>query len=88
MYRLAETTGDNLVKFDVPGWLWIGFLIGVAALLLLDLFVLHREAHEISLREAAITSAGWIALGVAFTGVVWWVLGGGAAGQYITGYII
>ena len=81
-------TTEALVRFDVPGWLWIGFLLAVAAMLLIDLLVLHREAHDISLREAAITSAVWIALGVAFVFVVWAVLGGPAATQYITGYVI
>ncbi len=84
----AEASTGALRRFDVPGWLWVAFLVGVALLLLLDLFVFHREAHEISMREASITSAGWIALGVAFTGVVWWTLGSEAAGQYITGYVI
>ena len=79
---------DALRRFDVPGWLWIAFLVGVGLLLLLDLLVLHREAHAISMREAAITSTGWIALGVAFTLVVWWALGADAGTQYITGYII
>jgi tellurite resistance protein TerC len=80
--------GTALVPFEHPDWLWPSFLIFVAVLLLLDLFVLHREAHEISLREAAVTSTVWVALGVAFTGVIWWALGSDAAGQYITGYII
>jgi tellurite resistance protein TerC len=80
--------GDALRRFDVPGWLWIAFFVGVLVLLLVDLLVLHREAHAISMREAAITSTGWIMLGVAFTIVVWWVLGGDAGTQYITGYII
>ncbi len=93
MFRIltiaAEEAGANkLVRFDVPGWLWVAFLVGVAVLLLLDLLVFHRDAHEISMREASVTSAAWIALGVAFTGVVWWMLGGDAAGQYITGYVI
>lgn len=84
----GEESSSALRRFDVPGWLWVAFLVGVAALLLLDLLVLHREAHEISMREASVTSAAWIALGVAFTGVVWWILGAEAAGQYITGYVI
>jgi len=85
----AESSSSGaLRRFDVPGWLWVAFLVGVAALLLLDLFVLHREAHAISMREAAITSAGWIALGVSFTLVVWWLLGGDAGAQYLTGYVI
>ncbi len=84
----AETSGSALRRFDVPAWLWVAFLVGVVVLLLVDLFVLHREAHDIKMREAAITSAGWIALGIGFTGIVLWVLGTDAAGQYITGYVI
>jgi tellurite resistance protein TerC len=80
--------GSNLVRFDVPASLWIGFLIALVVMLLVDLLVLHREAHEISMREATISSAAWIAIGVGFTAIVWWVLGGPAAGQYITGYVI
>ncbi|MCB0215862.1 MAG: TerC family protein [Chloroflexi bacterium] len=78
----------GLVRFDAPLWLWLAFLAGLAALLLLDLAVLHRDAHTISLREAWLTSAGWISLGLAFTGVVWALLGEVAAGQYIAGYVI
>ncbi len=84
----AEASSDSLRRFDVPGWLWVAFLVGVMGLLLIDLLVLHRESHEISMREATVTSIGWIGLGVAFTLVVWATLGGTAAGQYITGYII
>ena len=80
---------------DVPGadihvdaWMWVAFLALIAVLLLADLFLFHREAHEISIREAAITSAFWIALGLAFTFVIWALLGGAAAGQYVTGYVI
>lgn len=85
---VEEGAGTALVAFEHPDWLWPAFVAFVVILLLLDLFVLHREAHEITLREAAVTSTVWVALGVAFTGVVWWTLGGDAAGQYITGYII
>jgi tellurite resistance protein TerC len=87
---LAAESGSTevLVRFDVPGWLWVAFLAAVAAMLLVDLLVLHREAHDISLREASITSAVWIALGVAFVFAVWAILGGQAATQYITGYVI
>lgn len=54
----------------------------------LDLFVLHRNPHEVSVREAALTSAAWIGLGLSFTLVVWWVWGGGRAGEYVAGYLI
>ncbi|HEX9643932.1 MAG TPA: TerC family protein [Acidimicrobiia bacterium] len=85
----AESSSSGaLHRFDVPGWLWIAFLAGMVVMLLVDLLVLHREAHAISIREASITSAAWIAIGVAFSLVVWLVLGGDAGAQYITGYVI
>jgi TerC family integral membrane protein len=67
---------------------WIGFLVLISALLLVDLLVFNRKPHEIQFRAAALESAGWIGLGVGFTFVIWAWLGGGAAGQYITGYLI
>jgi tellurite resistance protein TerC len=73
---------------EVAAWMWLAFLGLVAALLLADLFLFHREAHEISVREAAVTSALWIALGLSFSLAIWVFLGGAAAGQYLTGYVI
>ncbi len=84
----AEASRAELPRFDVSALGWLLFLAGVAGLLLLDLFVLHRDAHVIKPREAAVTSAAWVALGLSFTFVVWAWLGGTAASQYITGYLI
>jgi tellurite resistance protein TerC len=50
--------------------------------------LVHRDAHEISFREAAIESSIWIAIGVSFTGVIFAWHGGQAAGEYISGYLI
>jgi tellurite resistance protein TerC len=85
---LATQASEELQSFDAPMWLWVAFLVGVVAMLLVDLFVLNKSAHEISLREAAITSTVWISIGVAFSLVVWAVLGGTAANQYLAGFII
>jgi tellurite resistance protein TerC len=71
-----------------PLWVWLAFLAFIAVLLLVDLKIVMRESHVISTREATVYSAVWIALGVAFTGVVWGWLGGAAAQEYITGYLI
>lgn len=57
-------------------------------MLALDLFVLHREAKEISLREASLSSVFWIILGLAFGGFVWVWAGPTTAGEYFAGYII
>ena len=64
---------------DVELWMWIAFVAFVAAMLALDLFVFHRDAHEVSFREASLFSALWVGLGLAF-GVVVLVFGGGEAG--------
>lgn len=77
--------GADLV---VPAWLWGVFLGAVAVLLLLDLLVFHREAHEITFREAARSSAFWIGCGLVFGLFVWYELGSSAAGQYYAGYLI
>ena len=50
--------------------------------------MVHREAHAVSTREAAIESAVWISIGVAFSLVVLWWFGGAATGEYISGYLI
>ncbi|MFM7225332.1 MAG: TerC family protein [Actinomycetota bacterium] len=83
--KSADTPGADIA---VEPWMWAAFLGLIAVLLLADLFLFHREAHEISMREATVTSVFWIALGVAFSLVIWWLLGGAAAGQYLTGYVI
>ena len=72
----------------VPLWGWALFVAFVIAMLALDLFVLHRRAHEVTVREAGIWSAVWIALGLGFGGLVWAWAGGGTAQGYLAGYLI
>jgi tellurite resistance protein TerC len=67
-------------------WLLLGGL--VVGMLALDLFVFHREAHDVSMREAAIWSVVWIALGLGFGGFVFAMRGAQAGGEYLAGYLI
>ncbi|GIV87878.1 MAG: membrane protein [Chloroflexus sp.] len=79
-------------------WVWIGFNLFVLAMLAIDLGVFHREAHEVSLREAAIWSVVWIALALLFNAglYVFWdqimpgsSLSASDAGlAFLTGYLI
>lgn len=71
-----------------PAWLWVAFLAVVIVLLALDLGVLHRDDHEIGIRESLWLSLGYIVVGVLFGGFVWWQLGAQPATEYITGYLI
>jgi hypothetical protein len=72
----------------VPLWAWAGFVAFVVVMLAVDLFVLHRDAHEVSVREAGIWSAVWIALALGFWGVLWAWRGGDTADAYLAGYLI
>ena len=72
----------------VPVWAWAAFLAFVLAMLALDVLVLHRRAHEVSLREAGVWSAVWIVIGLGFGGLVWAWAGGGTAQAYLAGYLI
>jgi len=73
---------------DVPIWAWVATVGGILAMLAVDLFVFHRDAHEVSMREAGLTSAIWITLGLSFSVVIAVVWGGGFAGEYLAGYLI
>ena len=72
---------------DVPLMAWLAVLGVILAMLALDLFM-HRDAHVISVREAAVWSGVWVALGVAFGGVLWSVYGAEIGQQYFAGYLI
>jgi tellurite resistance protein TerC len=65
------------------GWLWLGFTALVVLLLVLDLGVFHRHAHEVSMREAGLWTLFWITLGLAFTGVVYLIYSGHWFGAHL-----
>ena len=71
-----------------PLWAWVAFGVSIVFLLLLDLFVLHREAKEISFREASVLSAFWVTLALLFGVFVWAWAGTTTAGEYFAGYVI
>ena len=72
---------------SVPLWAWFAVLGLILAMLAVDLFA-HRRAHVIGVREAAVWSAVWVAIGVGFGAVVWWVYGAELGQQYFAGYVI
>jgi tellurite resistance protein TerC len=69
-------------------WLWIGFNVFVVAMLAVDLFVFHKEAHEVTPAEAAAWSGVWMALALMFGAGVYAVMGRDAGLEYFAGYLI
>src|SRR3954465_2782771 len=67
---------------------WVALIAVIVVLLLLDLFVLHRGAHEVSIRSAAWPPAGFVAVAVACGAVLGAREGGDVAGQFFAGYLL
>lgn len=88
MISLAAAAKDNFASFEVPVWVWGVFVAAVIFLLLLDLLLVHRKPHVISVREALVESAVWITLGLSFAIVMFLWQGSQAGGEYLAGYLI
>ena len=73
---------------DKPLWLWGLFLGIVLVLMVLDLGILHRKPHVLGLKESLRSGAFYVAVGVLFSVEVYFSLGGTAAQQYLTGYVL
>ena len=69
----------------LPWALFLAFIVGMLAL---DLGVFHRNAHEVSRREALAWSAAWIGLAIVFNAGVYLVRGPEAGLEWTTGYLV
>jgi len=69
-------------------WWWAAFIGLIVVLLVIDLGIFHRRAHEVSSREAAIWSVVWISLALGFNVFVYYEMGMEKATEFFTGYLI
>jgi len=69
-------------------WIWLVFIGIVAVLLAFDLGVLHKDDHEIGVKESLLLSAGYITIALSFGAWVWWYLGAQSGMAYYTGFMI
>lgn len=68
--------------------IWVGFNVFVIAMLIVDLKIFNREAHEISIKESLIWTAVWIMQALIFDVIIHFWLGSGPAIEFLTGYLI
>ncbi len=68
--------------------LWIIFGIVIIGMLILDLFVVNRKAHKISLKEASLWAIIWVGAAILFCAGIYILLGKTKALEFLTGYII
>jgi TerC family integral membrane protein len=66
---------------------WVLTLIAVVVLIGVD-FLLTRRPHEVSLREAGLWSAFYIALPLGFGVWLWWRYGATPGTEFLTGYLV
>jgi tellurite resistance protein TerC len=64
------------------------FLLGIAAVLALDLGVFNREEHKIRPREAASWTLLWVALSLGFNGWIYAAHGAQPALEFFAGYVV
>jgi tellurite resistance protein TerC len=76
------------MQMDSQLYLWVIFNIFVLGILALDLLVLHRKAHAVSLREALAWSCAWVSLALVFCLGIFFFRGGQKALEFLTGYVI
>jgi len=69
-------------------WPWIAFLAVVLAILAIDLGLLNKKAHVVSVKEAGIWSIVWVAVALAFAGAIFVMRGTQAGTEFLTGYLI
>ena len=72
---------QNIIDLH-PG-LIVGFAVVIFIMLLLDLGIFNKKAHEVSSKEATIWSIVWISLSMVFSGVVYWIFNQDAGGHAV-----
>ena len=77
-----------MMGFDYSIWAWVGFAAFILLMLSIDLGLFNRKAHSITYKEAAVWSAIWVTLALAFSVLVFWKLGHQKGLEFLTGYVI
>lgn len=76
----------NMMEHSI--WAWAGFCAFILFMLSIDLGLFNRKARSFTYKKAAIWSAVWVALALAFAGLVFWRLGNQLGLEFLTGYLI
>jgi tellurite resistance protein TerC len=88
LFAAADSAAENFVSIDVPLWEWAALVGAIIVMLVVDLLLVHKTAHVISIKEATIESAIWISIGLLFGVIMIVAYGGDAGGEYYAGFLI
>lgn len=69
-------------------WYWVGFIVFVLIMLLLDLGVFHKKNTVVKIKEALAWSLFWIALSLIFNVGIYYFIDHTKAVEFLTGYLL
>ena len=72
----------------MPLWAWVAFFAFIIAMLALDLGVLQRDPHAVSMREALAWCAVWFVLALGFNGLLLAWRGPEPAQEFLAAYLV
>lgn len=72
---------------EVSGWLWAVTLIGLVAIIVIDLVIVDRRPHAFQMREATIWVSVYVALAGAFALFLWFAFSGSWSISFVTAYL-
>src|SRR6266545_7118617 len=72
---------------NIPAWVWIATLAGLLLLLAMDLVIVDRKPHEVTIGEAARWVVFYVACAIVFGIGLWMFSGGTYSGEFFAGYI-
>ncbi|MCE9623491.1 MAG: TerC family protein [Actinomycetia bacterium] len=84
----SDSTGSRFVNLDISVEVWGAALAAIAALLLIDILILHRVPKVPTVRRAALETMSWLLVGASFGLVVLATWGAKAGGEWFSGYLI
>jgi len=80
------------MELETPLWMWAVFFAVFLTLLVLDLGILNKKDHAVTIRESLMMSVGYAIIAFLFGGWIWYANDDGKgmeyAGQFITGYLV
>ena len=71
----------------VPAWLWIATVVGLCAVIVVDLIVVDRRPREFTSKDAARWVIFYVVLATLFAVFLFFWAGGTYAGQFVAGYL-
>ena len=85
---LAGVTLPLALFESMPLWAWGAFFAFIIAMLALDLGVLQRHPHAVTMREALVWCAVWITLALGFNFLLLHWRGPELAQQFLAAYLV